>query len=361
MAINLRNTSGVSSQGFAHLNPSGGQSLPFNLSATPTPGNALIVAASFQSAVGGSNDFVALTISSIVDSLGNSFTPLSQENINFTSGTTFQNGSQIWYLTPCSNPTSLTVTVAGGSSNPSIEFGDLAQLFIIVYEVSPVLFDVAAGVTVASGTHFSGPTLLGTGTDFYVLSFTGGAESGATFTVTGWTPQAAFDVSGTIDVSASLISSGSQATAFVTHSNPAPYAIAGAAFLERATPNVSPSSLSFVNRVWNPNLPSVGSGTLGFGTQNPQTLQISVTGDWTATSQTGLTLIQPSSGSGDTNVQVGINAAFDFPRGIYANRIISGQYSDNLVISAGGSTSVPVVYSVGWGDRIREERFTGSY
>jgi hypothetical protein len=122
-----------------------------------------------------------------------------------------------------------------------------------------------------------------------------------------------------------------------------------------ASISVSPSSLQFYNMVWNPALPSEGSGAPGFGTQNPQGLSITASGAWTLTSASGMTWVNQTSGSGNATVVVGISADFVFPKTLNytVNRTRSGTYVDTLTIASGGSSvQVPITYYVGYGDNL---------
>ena len=123
--------------------------------------------------------------------------------------------------------------------------------------------------------------------------------------------------------------------------------------------SVSPASLTFYNLVWTPYLPAVGSGAPQFGSQGPLELAITAGGAWTATSESGMLLILPALGTGNSGVLVGINKNFNFPRSIYANRIKTGTYTDTILLTSGDTTvMVPVTFSVGYGDSIREVFFT---
>lgn len=114
-------------------------------------------------------------------------------------------------------------------------------------------------------------------------------------------------------------------------------------------PVVSPSSITLVNQVWG-FYPAVGDGVSGFGA-SWQALSIATAEAWTASSTTGLVVINPSSGSGNGTAIVTLSpsAVANLPRG-YGNRIRTGSYTDTIVVNAGGTVYVPVVASFGYGD-----------
>ena len=115
---------------------------------------------------------------------------------------------------------------------------------------------------------------------------------------------------------------------------------------------VSPSSVNFVNQVWGFS-PATGDGQGNDGTINPQGLSITASGSWTVTSQTGMTWVNQTSGSGNANIVVGISVDFVFPKTLNytVNRIRTGTYTDVLTITSGGSsTTVAITAQFGYGD-----------
>ena len=119
-----------------------------------------------------------------------------------------------------------------------------------------------------------------------------------------------------------------------------------------ASISVSPSSVNFVNQVWGFS-PATGDGQGNDGTINPQGLSITASGSWTVTSQTGMTWVNQTSGSGNANIVVGISVDFVFPKTLNytVNRIRTGTYTDTLTITSGGSsTTVAITAQFGYGD-----------
>ena len=119
-----------------------------------------------------------------------------------------------------------------------------------------------------------------------------------------------------------------------------------------ASISVSPSSVNFVNQVWGFS-PATGDGQGNDGTINPQGLSITASGSWTVTSQTGMTWVNQTSGSGNANIVVGISVDFVFPKTLNytVNRIRTGTYTDVLTITSGGSsTTVAITAQFGYGD-----------
>jgi hypothetical protein len=130
-----------------------------------------------------------------------------------------------------------TFTLAGGSTNPLIGFGDGSLIVGCAFEITPASYDVSSNFTGdETSSSFSGPTLNGTGTtDFYIIA-SGGQFFSSTYTIPGWTIVAGSNSSGYNgnDLVAYLISSGTQSTTYTKVNAPAfpYYALAGAAFLD---------------------------------------------------------------------------------------------------------------------------------
>lgn len=115
--------------------------------------------------------------------------------------------------------------------------------------------------------------------------------------------------------------------------------------------SVSPDSLAFSNRVW-AYRPAVADGIGNDGTAYAQTLSVQASGSWSVQSAPSWLLIQPSSGSGNTDVTVNLLDK-GLPRGGVLNLIKQGVYSGTIVFTDGsGTASINVQYTVGWGSPV---------
>jgi len=130
-------------------------------------------------------------------------------------------------------------------------------------------------------------------------------------------------------------------------------------FFSASTPpplSVSPLSLNFVNEVFGDQSghgfsPHIGGGGSA-GTDHGQQISLISSGTWSVQSAPSWLLIQPRSGSGNTNITINLLDK-GLPRGGGLNLIKQGVYSGTIVFTDGSNTaSVNVQYTVGWGSPI---------
>ena len=234
---------------------------------------------------------------------------------------------------------------------------------IWVYEITPslILDDVSSNAPLSANALQTGPTVTGTGSEEFYLAITAAHSFPPDSSKVIASVSSPWVLDPTVlggDISnydwgtyftattATLIGAGAaeQAQFAFTSSAPAKWAI-GAVALRQSVPtlSVTPSSVSFINRVWGFS-PHLGNTSA--------VLNITASGSWSCTASEWLD-VQPSSGTGNGTVTVTLSET-GLPLATNGvTRVDQGTYTGEVEVTDGSTTvQIPVVFNCGYGDTV---------